>query len=431
MNKRDFFIEALKAGKYTSKDWVLEAFSITRKRPGEDYHYKIHRDELGYFYYSITDNDLVVRLDDSDPNEPLFDLHANITINIGDIPNLTVNNLTTTYGNVLFNYIVLVYPFGDKIDFMADRVNPGQIEAIVEKRMINDDQYAASGNAKLITVSEYLKFGEAVFSLAGYTQLCVPSATAKTMTTDPRMNEFRAKFLAENEGHLNDPIVIAKIDAQLVEIDREWMRGDEGEGFYIGDKSYNVVRKKLYGMLGGEDAFGDGTSMVLIQNSLNDGWDINQLPTMGNSLREGSYNRGALTELGGAITKEINRYSNNSSIIEKDCGSTLGLSTLIKESNKNDYLGNYFLIRGENVLVTDENVNEYVGEIVNVRSPVYCKTAGVNYCAHCAGERLAETPNAIGVMMSDCGSQMLAAFLALMHGRKLAVAHWDYNTAII
>jgi hypothetical protein len=428
MNKRDYFILAMAAGCYKHKAWILEAFSVVVPTAAQD------NAERHPLQLRVMDNKVRVfrHADghwgepvDGPIDEPMFSFHESVKLSKGDLANLD-RDVTTTYGNALFNAVALVYPFGSKVSYLEGRIKADQVEAIVQSRMVDNP---TSPND--ITVDEYLKFGQAMFSLVGLTQLCVPSATPKTMTPDPRMNEIRAKLLDDNKGHLNDPVVIAKIDAALVEADRKWLKGDLGEGFYIKDKSYTMVRKKLYGMLGGEDAFGDGTAVTLLEKSLNDGWDIYQLPTMISSLREASFNRGQQTELAGSVAKEINRYCTNFSIREDDCGTHLGLLTKLDEFNYKGYIGKYAFADGKEFIATEGMLKNGIGTVFEFRSPIYCKTSGIDFCKHCCGANLAQTPNAIGSYISDIGSNFLQDFLASANGRTLASAKWDLQASIM
>lgn len=435
MNKRDMFLAAMNAGSYLYKGWILEAFSIVRgmdMHRETDYPYTLAVDSQGRYFYRVNPKDSEwMALEGATPNEAPYRFHDRVHVKTGDITNL-FNDIDTCYGDILFNYLVLIYAFGSKVEYLNKRLTPADVEALIVDRL-RDDPKPGEKNipTNALYIREYIRFSEAMFSLAGLTQLCVPSATPKTMTTDPKMGELRAKLLEENKDHLSDPVVVAKINDQLIKMDRAWMKGDEGEGFYIKSKSYDVVRRKLYGMLGGEDGFGDGTSVTLIETPLNDGWDISKMPAMVNSLRDGSYNRGAMTELGGVITKEINRYANNSSISEEDCGTRMALPTIILAAKQKEYIGNYIFEGSKEILLTNDNIAQYVGTKVNVRSPIYCHTEGVNYCTHCAGLKLSETPQAIGSYMSDVGSAFLNAFMKMMHGKVTAVAEWDYLERIM
>jgi hypothetical protein len=427
MHKRDYFVLALAKGFHLHKDWILDAFSIVAEsHDGKEdplvLEFKeepqIRRLPSGYYVADIDGK--WEPLEGTERGKPAFSFSELVDLKKGDVANLN-ENIKTTYGNALLNAVVLVYSCGTKIPYINKRVAVKHLEPYFLK--MTDKPKSESD----ITVEEYLKFGQAMYSLAGLTQLCVPSATAKTMTSDPRINEVRAELLEKYKDQLHDPVIIAKIDKVLVDLDRAWLKGDPGEGFYIKDKSYNVVRKRLYGMYGGEDAFGDGTHVTLIEKSLNDGWDITKLPVMASSLREGSFNRGHQTELGGAIAKEMNRYCTNSTISEEDCGTKLGLPVTLDADGKKRYLNNYAFVDGKEVLFTEENIDSFVGKKVEVRSPVYCKTGGIDYCVHCMGPLLAESPNSLGVQVADIGQNFMLTSMGMMHGTQLATAPWKVS----
>lgn len=431
MLKSDYFRASLDNACYLHKDWCLEAFSVVAdlsEGRKVDHPLALYRDDKdGRLYCYNGSGSERLYIDDYVVGHPLFEFLEGIELTNRELKNIT-GKVYTSYGNAVVNAILLVYPFGSKIPYMQSLLKVSKLEAEVQKRM-SDSPDESKGE---ITVDEYLKFAQAAVALVGFTQLCVPSATAKTMTADPRMAEIRDRLVAEGAalGKLNDPVYIAKIDKALEEVDREWMKGDPGEGFYLKDKMFTIVRKRLYGMLGAEDPFGDGTHVQLMEQSLNDGWDISKSPVMFSNLREGSFNRGHQTELGGAVTKEINRYV-TSSISEEDCGTKLGLPAFIKESNKRNYLNNYAFVDGKEVLLSEENIGSVVGKVIDVRSPIYCKTLGQDYCVHCCGKDLALAPQALGSFVSDIGSHFMSIFMASMHGTQLALATWDHEEHIV
>lgn len=438
MLKRDFFLEAMQAEMFRRKDWVISAFSLTRDTEADyandPYPYRIVNPDNTHerMYVEPTQGAFTV-IDGLVPGEPPFSFREKIELKAGDVPNLT-RDITSTYGNVLVNYIALVWPFGNKIPYQEGRIGAGKLESLIEPLLTSVPKDPATPrDPKLIYVDEYLKFTEAMFALSGYTQLCVPSATERTMTTDPRIPELRAKLLKQYEGRLHDPAIIAKINDELVAMDKEWLKGDPGEGFYLKEKSYRVVRLKAHLMHGAESGFSDNTTRVnLIENSLSEGWDIENLPAMANSLREGSYNRGALTALGGEAVKFFYRVMQNSAIVEQDCGAKIGMEWLFKDQNYQKFVG-YWMIKpnGDSVLLeTPEDAQKLVGKKVVVRSPMYCKTAYTGFCERCMGVKNSQNPTGLGAAASDVGSTFMGLFMKAMHGKILSTAHFDFKEQI-
>ena len=433
MHKRDYFIAALKAGCFRYKQWVLEAFSITRPRmdgKGRDFPYALHREADGRYFFDEVGNDSFLRendkiyLEGTFKDEPAFHFRDELVIGVGELPNVR-KNITTTYGNALFNQIALVWPFGNKIDYVEGRVSVPQIEKIIEARLVDRPALASEESPNDIYVDEYKRYNEAMFSLAGFTQLCVASATPRTMTTDPQVAIRRAELLEQFKDRLHDPVIQAQIDAELIAIDKAWMKGDPGEGFYLKDKSYSVVRKKLFLLQGAEQGF--DVAGDVIPTSLNDGWNIENLPAMGNSLREGSYNRGALTAQGGEATKFNYRIFQNTRVVEFDCESTLGLEVVLTPANAKYYIASSVITPKGSVELTEENLAQFTGKSIRIRSPAFCRSGGASFCATCIGRKIATTPNAVATYAANIGSVFMSIMLKSMHGKSLSVAKFDLS----
>lgn len=429
MFKRDYFLQSLKMGLYLHKRWILEAFSVFRPGPNHDYGKPVIIAEDGR--YAIVDketDDGITYIEDAMPGEPLFRPLEKLVLHPGDLPNVR-ETIVTTYGNALVNQLVLVYAFGNKIDFLTGSIKIGAIEKEIQARWDDkaEDTEGLEPNKRPVRTAEYKRFNEAVGQLTGLAQLCVPSASPKTMTADPAMIKRRDELLKEHKHELHDQVVLSKILAELTKMDRAWMKDDPGERFYVKDKAYDVVRLKVFIMQGISSGFGEAGE--LIPTSLDEGWDISKLPAMVNQLRDGSYGRGAQTALGGVEVKFNNRIFQNSTVAEEDCGTKRGVTTLMTKDKVPHYVGNYQLIKGESVVLTEESLLKLVGESIQVRSPLYCKTGGANFCAKCMGDGIASTPQALSTYAAAIGSLLMDVFMKLMHGKSLTTEKLDvYNS---
>jgi len=453
MLKRDFFLAAMHALEYKRRAWIISAFALINEAP-EDYKrdpypYRIVQTPTGHFFVSPENRELVP-IEGAVAGEPIFSVKEKLLIGVSDnIPNFISSVKTTepatetTYGRLLFNFAVLVYSFNNKIAYINKQADPTGIESIIVKRLVDDvkdkdgsiiNPFSTAENIDLeapIYVSEYLKFCNSMFFLTGLTQICVPAATRKVITAAPGIVELKERLLKENEGKLHDPAVIARIDAELVAYDRDYMKGDPGEGFLINAKSYDIVRKRLFSMHGAETGLDEGNDVALVSNSLSQGWDIEKFPAMINSLRAGSYNRGAQTMLGGESVKWLLRASSNINITEEDCGSTLGMVFDINEGNLNVLVGFHVITPTGTVFIDNiEAAKQYLNKTVSVRSPMFCKLDKTDYCKKCVGKNLSNQPTGASVAISDYGSAMLYISLKAMHGKKLALARMDYKKAI-
>ena len=435
MLKHNFFHAAMKAGVYKKLAWTISAFSLTKEDPEaykqSPYPYRIVADPLGYSFCSPDNPQELIRLDDGEAGKPLFRFLEEAKVTPDTIPNAK-EEIVTTYGNVLFNWIVMVYAFGGKLPFQKGKVNIGKIEDMILQKFEDTPEKKEDRRDDTVYVDEYLKFSEGVYFLTGFSQLCTWSITKKVMLPPPGIKEYKKKLLEENKGHLHEMATVAKIDAKLIEYDSDYLKGDPGENFLIDNKSRKVVRKKLYLMNGSETGLSDNNvNATLIENSLHEGWDISKFPDMNNSLRAGSFNRGSETQLGGVSGKWLLRASSNLNVTVEDCGSRMGSITLVEESNLNRLVGFSMVTQeGSKRIKSKEEAGAYLGKKLLMRNPMYCKLDKTDYCKVCVGDRLTVNPDGLSLAVSDYGSAFLYIFMAKMHGTQLALAKMDYKKAI-
>jgi hypothetical protein len=428
MNKREYFLQGLRDGQYRHKGWVIECFTVvdprnvhvqrayrglqiatgTEKRPGDLYF--MHDGEPVY-------------LTNSEAGKPLFAFMDPLILLPGDLENVT-ETVDTCYGNALVNACAIIYAFGGKMSFLTGPLKVSGIEKKIEPRLIGNDD--VPDGARNLTIAEYKKFCDGITYLNGFTALCVPAATPKTLTVDKAVLKRRDELLKENKDRLDDPLVQAHIAAELVKMDRASFKGDPAERFYIKDKSFEVVRKNLHLFVGQESGFGKKGNFI--KNSLAEGWDIEELPSMANAMREASFNRGSRTALGGVEAKNNYRIFQNTVVAEADCGTKLGLRlTLTKDVAK--YWLNYYVIEkdGSTTELTVDNIDQYTDKPIIVRSPAYCKTAKQNLCGMCVGSKTAKTPTAISTQCADLGAKFTLTFLAAAHTVALKSNKFAYD----
>lgn len=428
MKKRDFFLQAMKAQEYRRAAWVISAFSLISEAPEDwkknPYPYRIVQTLSGYFFVNPENINELIKIEDAQVGVPLFRMRSYIELKAGEVDNLS-DDVTTTYGNVLYNYMCIVYPFGNKIPFLTGRWSPKKVESLIVDRFAEKQDVAPEERSPhLIYVDEYLRFTDAMFNLTAFPQLCVPACTEKTMTPPPGIVEFRTELLKKYEGRLHDPAVIAEIDAQIIQYLKDWMKNDPGMNFLINEKSFNVVRKKLFGIGGAEAGLDDNVSMDLITKSLSEGWQIDKFATLNTNSRAGSFNRGSQTELGGEAVKWLFRAASNSKVTADDCGSKLGITIDVPPNGFRDVLGFTAIISedgSEQEKITSENVNNYLGKKVRLRSSMFCKLDKTDYCRTCLGQRLSTNPNGLGVAVAETGSIILNDFMKAMHGTAIEV----------
>jgi hypothetical protein len=347
----------------------------------------------------------------------------------GTIENLG-QDVDTTYGNILANYILLIYPFGTKFPFLNKRFNAGALEQEIADRLRTNPEDPHDRDVNAIYVDELLKFNNAAMSLTAYTQVCVPAASEKSITPPPGIKEYRQKLLLEYADRLHDPAIIALIDKKLVEFHKEYMKGDIAEGFLITGKSYDVVRKELYLMGGAAVGLDDSGKFELVTRSLVEGWDPNDFAILNTVSRSGSFSRGAETEKGGEETKWLFRASSNMSVTEENCGATVGVDILALPGQERSLIGFTAILNdGAQKVITKEDVGSYLGRRLMLRSPMYCRISKTDFCQVCVGPRLANNPTSLSTAVAAYGSSFMSIAMSAMHSTVLKTSRLDYTNA--
>lgn len=434
MKRFDFFLAAVRAGEYRRTPWVISAFGMISEHPlawqNDPIPYRIVQNKDGHFFVDPGNPKILVKIEDAPAGEPIFKFKERVDLKTGQLENLN-RGVNTTYGNALYNCICLIYPFGNKIEYQEGSIDTKKIEAMVVKRLKDTPKPGEPRDPQWIYCDEWRKCADATFALVAYSQLCVPAISKKSMTAPPGIIEYRTKLLEENKDRLHDPATIAAIDAALVQYLRDYLKGDSSMGFLITDKSFNVVRKKLFLMGGAEANMDDNIDVSLVTRSLSEGWDMKDLPVLNTASRSGSFNRGAQTELGGEAVKWLFRASSNLTITQKDCGSRMGNFFFAKPGEEHKLLGFTTIEGSDGQLIDESNVGQYMGKRTLLRSPMFCKLPKTDFCETCVGTRLSNSPTSLSIAVANFGNVFMALFMKAMHSNVLELAKMDYTEVFV
>lgn len=337
-----------------------------------------------------------------------------LDVNSDDIINVK-GKITTTVGRIIVNQLCFVDPFGDVFPFLNQSLN------------LEDDVLKPINAAlikKKITVPAFRKSMDGVFYLGHFTELCTPCLDEHALTTDPAIKKRKAELLKQYEGQLNDPVIIAKIEDELIAMDKEYMKGDNSLRFYkpLGGATFDLWRKKLYIAVGGIEAFSkDSSKYDFLRNSLEEGVRIEDLSIYGNESRKGSYQRGHETQKGGYLTKEVIRAFHDSAITRADCGTKKGVKIDFNVVDPKKFIGRYILLQNKWVEITNENVDSIPKKIYTMRSPMYCQCKE-GYCYKCVGKFFEGLDvRQISMSIVDISNTFMSAAMKNMHGSKLAI----------
>lgn len=422
MNKMQYFIQACKAGLYKKRSWVFSAFTLVQESMDEwkkDAHpYRLVQTANGCFFVHPESLELE-KLDDTKGGEPPFKLMQGIDLKAGEFENVS-QDMRVSLGNLIFNLCSIIPAFGKKMDFVQGSVSVSKLEQQIANRLESTPEEGVKRDDSKFYVDEYLRFCNSFGYLTEFNQICTWALTPKAITQAPGTKELRSKLVKENQATLDDPITVAKIEAELIKHDKEYLQGDPSENFLLSAKSRNVARKKLFLDYGADAGLTTSYKVDMIQSSLSEGWETDKMPQMINASRAGSYDRGAETQLGGEAVKWLYRAASNVNIIDKDCGSRLGIAVTVTPESLNKLVKMRIITQTSTTLIEDEQqAGQYLGKRLMVRSPMYCKLGMTDYCRYCVGERLGNNPNSGATAISKLGSNFLSLSLKKFHSSEL------------
>lgn len=427
MDKRDFFMRCMKDGKYRQKPWVIRAFSLVRetKTVENSEFLDIIQTPAGFFYKSPETGTLEpITGDNLKAGEPMFHAKEKLIVKKGELPGI-MKDEETDYGRILYHCIVFVFSFGDKVPFLNKQLNMGQFEDDLASKLDDDVPEGQPEKADRFYPRELIKYYEAMAYSRGLAMLFVPAASPKSLTIAPEVLKRRDELFNDPNIDMSNQATAAKVEAELVELDKASFKDDPASGFLINKKDFAVIRKKRFISFGSGAGLTPDSNTPYVKRSLDDGVDVGQFKAYNDEMRTGSYKRGVETMFGGELDKWLVRESSNIRVVMEDCGSTVGIPTLITDFNKLSVLGKNIVAGKEVVKLAEDNIGTYMGKVVLRRSPAACWQGKPDYCSVCLGDKLSMNPDAISIAFSQYGHDFMGESMSAMHGKTLAIARMD------
>lgn len=419
MNKYDYFIRSMKHQAHYSRNWMLRVFSVVLN--------DIHNGDTKWMLRHTPEHVEVCVpdangnwtweiLEDCKPYEIPYIYHEVIAWDVqpGDVENVTKVIKNATWGDLLVNSRLIVYSCGDRLEYREGPIDLGALQQAILDVMISDVPVEKE-DPKQIYVKHYRRFGKATADLAGY-EMFVPSVTEKALQAPADNKEMRDALFDQYKGQLDDPVVQVKIQEALVKnyVDKQ-IKGDPSEGFLYKTKSLNTALKRMFLIHGPEAGFSEGGRAVLVPTSLEEGVNLKYYPEMVNSLRAGSYYRGALTAMAGEDVDLMSRIFQNAKIAPGFCGTTDTYDRVIEKR----HIGRTLNEKGKLVKITKENIGEYANTVRSMYSPMYCKTGHGDVCSTCMSDKVSAYPDSLGSMMAEIPSTMMQVMMGSAHAKQL------------
>lgn len=419
MKKYDFFIEAMKNRAHYKRAWMLQALSVVFS-PASEVPWAIrHKNkrvegfvpnqEGGYGWEEIEGCEYL--------EVPFVWSDATGPVKAGDVENLKKDLVNSTWGELLANSRILVYAAGDLIPYMEGVLHPERLEEYVVANLETAPKGGELEPGKFY-VANLRRLGKAIGDLCGY-DLLIPSIGIKALQAPPNNAELKKKLLEEHKDTLNDPVSQTKIQDELVKNYKEYYKGDASEGLFFKGKTVATALKRMFLIHGPESGFKEGGRATLITTTLDDGLNLDYFPDMANSLRGGSYSRGALTALAGTDVDLMGRNFQAALIQKGFCGTTQTVSTVV---NKRHHL-RWILKDGNRVQLDTDTLNAMIDQTVEMYDPGYCiqgvKDESNDVCEYCIGGRMAQYPTSIGASVQERLAFMMSAMMASAHAKQL------------
>lgn len=345
-------------------------------------------------------------------SEPLITIRDGFTLTKNMIANYKGDPVVTSVGRYIANFNLLVIPFVDKYPYINTPFNLDQIGDTVASMILRD----------VVDITAYKRFIDQMYFIGHFGELCVPTFSEKSFTTDPNVPKRKKELLAQYKDQLGDPNIMTLIEDELIAMDKAYLKGDSSERFLkpLGSKAFDIHRKKMFLTIGGIDAFKKGTGDYdFIPRSLAEGWDPRNLPVICNEIRKGSHNRGVETQNSGAQTKSLARVLQDLQITAEDCGAVRGLTVNFGKVDIKDFFGRNIMTSNGLVLLTKENQLPYLNKVVMIRSPMYCKTHD-GLCKACMGRIFTQiNANSLNFYAVTITSSLMNLAMKAMHGTKL------------
>lgn len=416
MLKNDYLLYGGVAGHYLHTGWLLSVTGIlpdnTDPSTEEDTQLRT-RDQI---LEVMVHNEWVV-ISDFYYGDPLYPRDDKFTAPAGCLKCLS-EDVVTTYGIFLVNLLVIEYPYKGVVSYYNGDMSGGVLNRIAE-RAINLPEISIKDN--------HIPWEDSVSALTVFGPVVVPTATRRSCTPNPKVAIEKPKLLKKYEGQLNDPAVVSLLQEEIIQLDTDYIDGDPFENFLITDKT-KISRLRTTGMVGAERDFIDESKISVMTQSLSEGLRIKDIPVVANTIRGGSYNRGVATAFTGADVKVAARLFQNYKIVADDCGSTLGLRTIINEENYKSFVGMYTV--GNPTPMTEEHLLSIVGTTIQMRAPNGCITEKTGVCKVCMGTVVSNTRIKLPALMTNITSILMGIYMALMHGSKLSTKVYNHKLRI-
>jgi len=410
MNKLEYLLYSIKNGHLKDLNWYYTFMTIMTEANYKNEYIEIKANEL-----YVKHDDKLVKLNNIKKDTPVYNVTDKLMLPKNTINNDT--NVTTTFGVMVLNYILLYTTIGKRVKYVNKAFDIGKVESEIGALLSEDT----------ITITEYKKFVDNAIFLEKFSRIVTVSATYKNITPPDGLEEFKKKTLkkyvdAYGSKWYTDPTKVVAFEDELKEFYNAYVADDPSNGVFLSGKIKNNAGLKKYltfGLAFGMEEPGEETQHIT--GSLLDGppRDKEQLAGMFDTIRSASYNRGKLTQSGGAVAKVMLRAISSLHIVKGDCKTKLGKDIIVNDNIKDSLVGRYMMTtKGPKVIKNVSELDKYVGKKITIRSPQFCKSKGSAFCSVCSGDSVSDYGNFV-INVTDVSNILLYMNMSSMHNTSI------------
>ena len=400
-----------------TKTWYITALGIptpTAQAVRDPLPYQLVRRASGMHYLQPQPDGTLQEcaIVDAPAQQPLFSVKEPLSADSTWLSSIQ-GKVETTVGRMLVNAAALYPTLGARVPYQNALIKVSQLETLVGQQMQDDE--SADTDSGQIKVSEYIECMDRLFFFTKISSLVSVAATPKTVLPAPGTAQLRHKLLQEHGDKLHDPVVIASVIKALNQHDMAYLQDDAAASIILGKKG-NTARKKLFQIYGETNDFGNALSSDPITGVMEDGVDTSKdvFPKYINDLRYASYSRGHSTRLSGYSYKILQRSLSGLEVADTACKTTRGLMRTVHKPEQ--LVNRYVKLSKDWKLISDiQEAKEWVGKSCEVRSVMYCTSAGNTLCYQCLGENFKGSKNAINNIAAHFSGELMTLFLKRMH----------------
>ncbi|QVW55627.1 hypothetical protein pEaSNUABM9_00031 [Erwinia phage pEa_SNUABM_9] len=421
MTKIEYLYAACKSGAWKRLVWRMGIFNVCvfpEDSEGPVQYDLTFKDGMPHYWESADDDSPGewIAISDGKKDEELFFPETVLPLPKAEYPGLE-EDITTTVGRYVLNWITIYYAFGTRLPYLREKDPMSYAKVMYERCLDNEEDNPEDEDA--IRPSMVARFVNGLSELAPMAKAISPTGTLRSFTVHPDAYKLRDALLLKHKDELDNPAVIAMIEKALDELDTEWLSGDQSIQFYASKKA-RMRRRKLMLFYGIESSFHEGTDYTLIPTALVevDKAGMENLVAKYNSIRDGSFSRGAETAKGGEQVRIIQMIFQNHRIVEGDCGTKITHAVLVTDANAGRYIGMNAMVDGKPKMITTDWINGQKGKIIRLRRPILCQLKHIDCCATCASQDKAKEPRAIAADISTAFSNVMGVAMAKMHGSE-------------